>query len=122
MLYAQSGTSYSGPSFSQGKINSRWWLSFYRNTLWNVVSSLNHVAASSDDGLFWSDPLPTALPGNERTLDILPAAGSWSSAYYSTERAAYRLDSSKLRNELGWIPPFHASEGLTSTASWYRKL
>jgi dTDP-glucose 4,6-dehydratase len=32
----------------------------------------------------------------------------------------YLLDSSRLRNELGWIPTIEFSEGLKSTIAWYR--
>ncbi|MEP7359781.1 MAG: hypothetical protein ABI847_21195, partial [Anaerolineales bacterium] len=92
VLFAQSSTGFSGLSFAQTQVRGRWWLSFYKLTLWSVTPFTSQLICSSDDGLYWSDPLPTALAGNERTLDILSAASGWSSAYLSTERAAYRLD------------------------------
>lgn len=31
------------------------------------------------------------------------------------------VDSSKIRQELGWTPPFMMEEGLQATAEWYLK-
>jgi len=31
------------------------------------------------------------------------------------------VDSSKIRRELGWVPPFTMEEGLLETAAWYKK-
>jgi nucleoside-diphosphate-sugar epimerase len=33
-----------------------------------------------------------------------------------------RIDSSKIRSELGWVPPFTVHEGLKETTEWYRRL
>lgn len=30
------------------------------------------------------------------------------------------LDSSKIRRELGWVPPFRMKEGLRGTAEWFK--
>ena len=30
-----------------------------------------------------------------------------------------QIDSSKIRNELGWKPPFTLQQGLEATADWY---
>jgi hypothetical protein len=92
VAFAQSSTGFTGLSFAQNQVRSRWWLSFYKITLWNVATYTTQLISSSNDGLYWSDPVPTTLAGNERTLDILSAASGWSNAYFSTERAAYRLD------------------------------
>lgn len=32
------------------------------------------------------------------------------------------VDSSKIRRELGWVPPFTMEEGLKETAAWFKKL
>lgn len=32
-----------------------------------------------------------------------------------------RVDSSKIRRELGWVPPYTLQQGLQETADWYRK-
>jgi dTDP-D-glucose 4,6-dehydratase len=29
------------------------------------------------------------------------------------------VDTSKIRNELGWIPPYTQTEGLSHTAKWF---
>ena len=92
MVFAQSSTGFTGLSFAQSPVRGRWWLCFYKFTLWSAMPYTTQLVSASDDGLYWSDPLPTSLPGNQRALDILAPASGWASAYLSTERAAYRLD------------------------------
>ncbi len=48
-------------------------------------------------------PVPPALPAEvERLLDSLV------------------IDSSKIRRELGWTPPFTMEQGLAETAQWFQ--
>jgi hypothetical protein len=86
--------SFSSLNFAQRQIGGYWWLSFCRLRLWNVGAFSNFMISASNDGLYWDDPLPTPVVGNELTLSILPApsGGTWANAYWSTERAVYRLD------------------------------
>lgn len=92
VFISQSSTSFTGLSFAQAQVNSLWWLSFYKITLWNVTAYTDHQLSASNDGLYWSDPIPSGVNGNERTMDILSAASGWSNAYISTERLPYRID------------------------------
>ena len=96
ILFSGNGLSGSfvGLNFAQRQINGYWWLSFWRARLWNVGSVSNVQVSASNDGLFWDDPLPTRVGGNEYSLTILPApsAGTWANAYLGLESAVWRLD------------------------------
>ena len=86
---------FQGLNVSQSKIGGYWWLSFYRFRLWNTLAISNFYITASNDGLFFDDPLPTDVGGNQLVLSILPApsGGTWANAYWSTEAAIWRLDS-----------------------------
>ena len=81
-------------NFSQRQIGGYWWLSFYRFHLWNMNNITNYQVSASNDGLFWDDPLPTPVTGNEAMLTILPppAGGQWAQAYMGLESGVWRLD------------------------------
>lgn len=85
------------------------------------------------DGEDFSTPelisrIAAALGVRSRLLPLPPAAirllGRLTGKVVETNRLlqSLQVDSRKIRNELGWIPPFHTSEGLMSAATWYRKL
>src|SRR5262249_53536164 len=83
-----------GLNFAQRQIGGYWWLSFYRFRLWNVGAVSNFLVCASNDGLFYDDPLPTPVAGNEAVLTLLPppSGGAWSSAYMGLESGVWRLD------------------------------
>jgi hypothetical protein len=94
VLFSSTTASFAALNFSQRQVNGYWWLSFYRTRLWNVGAVSTFLISASNDGLFFDDPLPTAVQGGEFSLTILPApsGGTWANAYWSTERQIYRLD------------------------------
>lgn len=85
------------------------------------------------DGEDFSTPelisrIAAALGVRSRLLPLPPAAirflGRLTGKVSQTNRLlqSLQVDSRKIRNELGWTPPFHTSEGLMSVATWYSKL
>jgi len=94
LAFTAAAASFNALNFSQRQIGGYWWLSFYRARAWNVGSVSTFLVSASNDGLFFDDPTPTPVVGNEFLLSILPApsGGQWANPYFSTERQIYRLD------------------------------
>jgi nucleoside-diphosphate-sugar epimerase len=57
-------------------------------------------------------------------VPLLRAAGTLLGARAAVDRlvGSLAVDSTRLRRELGWSPPFTTREGLERTAAWYRAL
>lgn len=53
---------------------------------------------------------------------LLKLAGRWTGKGEQVERLldSLRVDSSKIRRELNWTPPYTLEQGLRATAAWYR--
>ena len=65
-------------------------------------------------------------PGSIKTVDRLlgrPEGASEKLITYVTDRAGhdlrYAIDSTKLKNELGWEPSLQFEEGIEKTVKWY---
>ncbi len=53
---------------------------------------------------------------------LIEAIGRLSGKAHLVDRliGSLRVDSARIRNELGWSPPYSLRQGLANTASWYR--
>jgi hypothetical protein len=93
VILSSATDSFLGLQFSQRQVSGYWWLSFYRSRLWNVGAISNYFVSASNDGVYWDDPCPSTVPGNELSLCILPAPSGlqWTSQYLSTEHKVYQL-------------------------------
>ncbi len=101
-----------------------------------LIASAFHPAANGNTYLV-SDGTPVSthalLRGLARALDVpsrlfpvppflLQTLGNMTGYTAEFERllSSLRVDSGKVRSELGWYPPFTLREGLQATADWYR--
>jgi len=72
-------------SHSQEQIGGYWWLAFYRSRGWGAGV---YWLAASDDGLFYEDAIPTAIPAEPRLGLLAPLTGA-STSYLATEQVVY---------------------------------
>jgi hypothetical protein len=91
VLFGGAGAHYKGLAFCQSQINGYWWLSFSKTRLWTTSFVSTMLISTSNDGLFWEDPLPTAIDGTHLTLELYPPL-SVGKPYLATEAEALRLD------------------------------
>ncbi len=119
-----------------GSINNQRSLVYVGNLVDAIIACLEHPAAAGQtylvsDGEDVSTPelirrIATSLGRPARLLPVPPAllrfAGQLTGKSAQVERLLDSLviDSSKIRRELGWTPPFTMEQGLAETAEWYK--
>jgi nucleoside-diphosphate-sugar epimerase len=119
-----------------GLINNQRSLVYVGNLANAIITCLEHPAATGQtylvsDGEDVSTPelirhVAHALGRPARLLAVPPAllrvAGQLTGKSSEVERLLDSLviDSSKIRRELGWAPPFTMEQGLAETADWYK--
>ncbi len=96
-------------SLSQEQIGGYWWLAFYRSRGWGAGV---YWLAASDDGLFYEDAVPTAIPAEPRLGLLAPLPGT-STSYLATERAVYESTP-----HTGWSDATVVRYSLTSSLSF----
>ena len=118
-----------------GLIDNQRSLIYVGNLVDAIITCLEHPAAAGQtylvsDGEDVSTPelinrMASALECPARLLPVPPAllrlAGRLTGKSAEVERLLDSLviDSSKIRRELGWTPPFTMGQGLRETADWY---
>ncbi len=119
-----------------GLIKNQRSLIYIGNLVDAIITCLEHPAAAGQtylvsDGEDVSTPelirrIATSLGRPARLLPVLPAllrlAGQLTGKTAQVERLLDSLviDSSKIRRELGWTPPFTMEQGLRETAKWFQ--
>ena len=119
-----------------GALQNQRSLLYLGNLIDAIQVSLSHPNAANQvfllsDGEDISTPdlvrrLAAALHVRPRLLPAPPQlvrlAGWVMGRLASTERLtrSLQVDSSRIRAELGWVPPFSLDQGLVETANWYR--
>ncbi len=119
-----------------GLVNNQRSLIYVGNLADAIVTCLKHLAAAGQtylvsDGEDVSTPelirrIAGALGRPARLLPVPPAvlrfAGHLTGKSAEVERLLDSLviDSSKIRRELGWKPPFTMEQGLMETAQWFK--
>jgi nucleoside-diphosphate-sugar epimerase len=119
-----------------GALENRRSLLYLGNLIDAIVVSLSHPRAANQvfllsDGEDISTPdlvrrLAAALRVRPRLLStplpLLRLAGWVTGRMASTERLtrSLQVDSSRIREVLGWTPPFSLDQGLEKTVDWYR--
>lgn len=119
-----------------GMVNNRRSLLYLGNLADAIRVSLVHPAAAGKTYLLSDgDPLSTAelvrclaaALGKPATLLPVPPALLRLAGLLTGKRAevarlldSLEIDSSAIRHELGWQPPYTLEQGLTATAAWYR--
>ena len=120
-----------------GAIKNQRSLVYVGNLADAIVTCLKHPAAAGQtylvsDGEDVSTPelirrIAGALGRPARLLPVPPAllrfAGHTTGKSPEVERLLDSLviDSSKIRRELGWVPPFTMEQGLAETANWFMR-
>ena len=119
-----------------GAINNQRSLVYVGNLVDAIITCLEYPGAAGQtylvsDGEDVSTPelirrIAHALGRPARLLPVPPAllrlAGQLTGKSAQVERLLDSLviDSSKIRRELGWAPPFTMAQGLTETAQWFQ--
>ena len=119
-----------------GLIKNQRSLVYVGNLVDAIITCLEHPAAADQtylvsDGEDVSTPelirrIATSLGRPVRLLPVSPAilrfAGQLTGKSAQVERLLDSLviDSSKIRRELGWAPPFTMEQGLAETAQWFQ--
>lgn len=125
-----------GAPLPMGAIQNQRSLIYVGNLVDAIARCLDHPAASGrtylvSDGEDISTPelirrLATAMERRSYLLSVpmplLKLAGKVAGKAADIERLVESLvvDSSRIRLEIGWVPPCSMAEGLQATANWYR--
>jgi nucleoside-diphosphate-sugar epimerase len=121
-----------------GGVDNRRSLIFVGNLVDGIVRCLDHSAAKGQafligDGEDVSTPelirrIAGALDRPARLFSVHPkllalaARGLGMADEFNRLTGSLQLDSSHIRQMLGWIPPYSMADGLRATADWYRGL